>query len=392
MNDVYGGDEKISNRAGLQGSLPSLLYDYSVIATVAGGAQSAYVPFSINSWISLLQSMAPSYINTNLLGDLEVRITLSDTSVLMSGAVADGTEVADLQNKCTYDMKDINFYIETASIQSNILDQAIEEKLRQGVPINIPFENVFSFQQTNNGSSFNQRFSVSSQSINKIIAVTQLQADVLQTGDQKRYFNGVPQALRRNSNGATQCQFSINNQYSPNYLINSKLNAGFAFSTGVFNAGNIKNYQSSSGLIETISALDIPDYDYESAHHKLCSTTQMPLELGLQSSSVTAPVAGLVAPAQPPAPVLASANTYWFPYIYKSGIDTYLDEKYVVATSFDLHFDSSRLISGVNTLGSNSQLFYNVLGGAGVASISTVFVLCTSMIQVFSGAQLKIIQ
>ena len=115
LNDVYGGDEKISNRAGLQGSLPSLLYDYSVIATVAGGAQSAYVPFSINSWISPLQSMAPSYINTNLLGDLEVRITLSDTSVLMSGSVADGAEVADLQNKCTYDMKDINFYSLTGS-------------------------------------------------------------------------------------------------------------------------------------------------------------------------------------------------------------------------------------------------------------------------------------
>jgi hypothetical protein len=116
--------------------------------------------------------------------------------------------------------------------------------------------------------------SVSSQSINKIIAVTQLVADVQQTGDQKRYINGAPQALRRNSNGATQCQFSINNQYSPNYLINSELNAGFDFSTGVFNAGNIKNYQATSGLVETVAALDIPDYDYESTHHKLTSTTQ----------------------------------------------------------------------------------------------------------------------
>ncbi len=160
-----------------------------------------YRSVSINSWISpLLQSMSPSYINTNLLGDVEVRITLADTSVLMSGRVTNGNQVNGLQAKCTFDMKDINFYIETASIQSNILDQAIEEKLKlkQGVPINIPFENVFSFQQTNGGSSFNQRFSVSSQSINKIIAVTQLAADVQQTGDQKRYINGVPQALRRN--------------------------------------------------------------------------------------------------------------------------------------------------------------------------------------------------
>lgn len=391
LNDVYGGDEKISNRAGLQGSLPSLLYDYSVISGIVGGPQSAYVPFSINSWISPLQSMSPSYINTNLLGDLELRITLSDTSVLCSGAVADGSEVPALQNRCTFDMKDINFYIETASIQSNILDQLIENKLRSGEPINIPFENVFSFQQTNSGSNFNQRFSVSSQSINKIIAVTQLQSDVSGTGPefQRQMVNGVPQSLRRNANGATQCQFSINNQYSPNYLINSELNAAFDFSTGVFNAGNILNYQASSGLVETIAALDIPDYDYESAHHKLCSTTQMPMELGLQASRA---VAAPNTPKQPQAAVLNSANTYWFPYTYKSGIDTYLDEKYVVATSFDLHCDSSRLISGVNTLGSNSQLFYNVVGGVGAASVSTIFVLCTSMIQVFAGAQLKIIQ
>jgi len=398
LNDVYGGDEKISNRAGLQGSLPSLLYDYSVISGIVGGAQSAYVPFSINSWISPLQSMSPSYINTNLLGDLELRITLSDTSVLCSGSVTDGSEVANLQNRCTYDMKDINFYIETASIQSNILDQLIENKLRSGEPINIPFENVFSFQQTNSGSNFNQRFSVSSQSINKIIAVTQLQSDVSGTGPgfQRQMVNGVPQSLRRNANGATQCQFSINNQYSPNYLINSELNAAFDFSTGVFNAGNILNYQASSGLVETIAAMDIPDYDYESTHHKLCSTTQMPFELGLNSpiyTPPTAPTPGLnVVSKQPPAPLLLAPEAYWFPYTFKSGIDHYLDDKYVVATSFDLHCDSSRLISGVNTLGSNSQLFYNVVGGVGAASVSTIFVLCSSMIQVFSGAQLKIIQ
>jgi hypothetical protein len=401
LNDVYGGDEKISNRSGLQGSLPSLLYDYSAITGVAGGANSAYVPFSINSWISPTQSMSPSYINTNLLGDLELRLTLSDASVLMSGNVTNGAQIAGLQSRCSFDMKDINFYIETASIQSNVLDQLIETRLRSGEPINIPFENVFSFQQTNNGGSFNQRFSVSSQSINKIIAVTQLAADLVQDGTQKRFFNGVPQALRRNSNAATQCQFSINNQYSPNYLIDSGLNLGFDFSVAtnvdapLFSPANLKNFQQSSGLVETVAALDIPDYDYECTHHKLCSTTQMPFELGLGTPYLTVaatPVPGLTQANQPPAPVLRSALTYWFPYDYKSPIDTYLNEKYVVATSFDLHCDNSRLISGVNTLGSNSQLFYNVVGGAGAPSVSTIFVLCTSMIQVFAGAQLKIIQ
>lgn len=391
LNDVYGGDEKISNRNGLQGSLPSPLINYSVIAALVGGAASAYTPFSINSWISATQSMQPSYINTNLLGDLELRLTLTDNSILQSGNITTGASVADLQNRCQWDMKDINFYIETASVQNTILEQAIDAKLKAGEPLVIPFENVFSFQQNNSGGSFNQRFSVSSQSINKIIAVTQLTTDVVNDGTQKKWFNGVPQALRRNSNTATQCQFSVNNQYSPNYLINSELNSGFDFSIvsqgGVFTAAtNIKDYRASNGLVETLAALDTPDYDYDTSHHKLTSTTQMPFEYfggGDQAGAGN---------NQPIAPIVTSANTFWVPYVYQSGLDTYLNDKYVVATSFDLACDQSRVLSGINTLGSNSQMFYNVVGGAGAACTSTVFVLCTSTIQVYAGAQLKIIQ
>ena len=393
LNDVYGGDEKISNRNGLQGSLPSQLINYSIIAALNGGTGggSAYTPFSINSWVSATQSMQPSYINTNLLGDLELRLTLTDNSILQSGNITTGASVADLQNRCNWDMKDINFYIETASVQNTILEQAIDVKLKAGEPLVIPFENVFSFQQNNGGGSFNQRFSVSSQSINKIIAVTQLTADVVNDGTQKRWINGVPQSLRRNSNTATQCQFSVNNQYSPNYLINSELQSGFDFSVvgagDVFTApANIKDYRASNGLVETLAALDTPDYDYDTSHHKLTSTTQMPFEFFGGGDQA---VAGQ---RQPIAPIVVSANTFWVPYSYQSGLDTYLNDKYVVATSFDLACDQSRVLSGINTLGSNSQMFYNVIGGTGVPSTSTVFVLCTSTIQVRAGAQLTIIQ
>jgi len=409
LNDVYGGDEKISNRNGLQGSLPSPLIDYSVAVT-AGGAASLYVPFSINSWLSCSQSMQPSYINTNLLGDLELRITLTDNSVLQSGSVTDGTSIAGLQSRCNWDMKDINFFIETASVQNTILEQAVDAKLSSGDPLIIPFENVFSFQQNNSGGSFNQRFSVSSQSINKIIAVTQLTTDVVNDGSRKGWFNGVPQVLRRNSNTATQCQFSINNQYSPNYLINSELSSGFDFSiapggtppqTPAFSAANVKDYRASNGLVETLAALDTPDYDYTDSHHKLTSTTQMGFEyfgggVVVNASGTTPPgtatSTAIAGQSQPIAPILKSLNTYWVPYVYQSGLDTYLNDKYVVATSFDLACDQSRLLSGINTLGSNSQMFYNTIGAGGAASTSTVFVLCTSTIQVRAGAQLTIIQ
>ena len=93
---------------------------------------------------------------------------------------------------------------------------------------------------------------------------------------------------------------------------------------------------------------------------------------------------------------LKAGGAYWEPYTYKSGIDTYLEDKYVVATSFDLDVcDKDRLVSGINTLGSNNaQMFYNVVGGGrnGVANASNIFVLCTSMVQIFAGATLKIIQ
>ena len=217
---------------------------------------------------------------------------------------------------------------------------------------------------------------------------------------QRKFVNGIPQALRRNVCGATQAQFSINNQYSPNYQINSELNTALNFVSPAFGA---QNYQMSNGLVETVAAMDIPDYDYECGH-KLTSTTQMPFEFvggGLYVSDPDAnlrqiqpPSSQIVNNTDPEVP-LKAGGAYWEPYTYKAGIDTYLEDKYVVATSFDLDVcDKDRLVSGINTLGSNAQMFYNVVGGGrnDVANVRNIFVLCTSMVQIFAGATLKIIQ
>jgi hypothetical protein len=54
---------------------------------------------------------------------------MADNSIIQTGTVAgsaiDGTGITNLQAKANWDMKDINFYIETAATQSNILEQAI---------------------------------------------------------------------------------------------------------------------------------------------------------------------------------------------------------------------------------------------------------------------------
>jgi len=403
LNDVYGSSDKILSRSGLQGSLPSPLLNANLDAAVTPtdpALNAQYVPFSINNWISATQTMAPSYISTNLLGDLELRLTMADTSILATGNLEDGTAVANLQGKATWDMKDLNFYIETASVQSNMLEQAIASKLAAGEPINVPFENVFSFSQANGGGTFNQRFSVSSQSVNKIVATTQLDSDL--TAAQKVLKDGIPSVFVRNSNAAINAQFSVNNQYSPNYQIDSELNAGWNPYTPAAGA-NVANLRISNALVETRAAMDIPDYDYDQAD-MLCQPTQMPFQYlgggviddGLGNLNyIQPPSTQLASPGANPPIVIQekNSNSYWFPYVDTQPIRHFLDRKFLLATSFDLDVcDKDRLVSGINTLGSNAQMFLNVVGGTGVANTSTVYVLCTSMVQIYQGATLKIIQ
>ena len=497
LNDVYGNDDKNSSRNGLQGSLPPTL----------SGSQTNYQPFSINNWISATQTMAPSYISTNLLGDLELRLTMANNSILATGDIGSGKAIAGLQARSTWNMNNINFYVETASIESVMLDQAIAAKLAGGEPINVPFENVFSFQQSNNDGTYNQRFSVSSQSVNKILAISQLDSDTArqgpsvalqapvdittvqsadndkvayiqtlgsgtnaqvasafeligwvknepgaaggdfpQVGDsfavfitgtptqttpgtvriyqdvldasnnpilaaQYSYTNSIPSVFRRNSVNTTFAQFSVNNQYSPNYQIDSQVNSGLDLVTGA-----ARNYQASNVLVETRAAMDIPDYDYDCAD-KLTSTTQVPFEyLGGAlffrqnfSNNTTPTLFNKRRYLQPPSKSLISGAqssyrnplNYWHPYVYQSGLETFLNDKYLLATSFDLDVcDKDRLVSGINTLGSNAQMFLNVVGGAArsptgttqESNVSTVFVLCTSMVQIYQGATLQIIQ
>jgi hypothetical protein len=474
LNDLQCNNTMIEKRAALQGSLPQPIQSRG--NALAPANQGGWVPFAINNWLSATQTMAPSYISTNLLGDLELRLTMADDSIVQYGAVADNSD--SKTGTPSWEMEKINFYIETASIGNNLVDQAVAAKLAAGEPINVPFENVFSFSQVNQGSTFNQRFSVSSQSVNKILVTTQDNADTA-NGTQKKFINGIPQAFVRNSLQAQQAQFSVNNQYSPNYQIDSQIVGGWD-PNGAAATLNGKNLQFSNALVETRAAMDIPDYDYDSPD-MLCCTTQMPLEFfgagpvapasilsQLQPGSsqiyedATAATTNILAKTitnQENFPVLVKvhgipgagdplntgraalraatgdaidadkidvgvilllntaqdlsgldnafvvravvggakqkrASSYWEPYVHKQPIDTYLEDKFVLATSFDFDVaDKDRLVSGINTLGSNAQMFYNQIGADNTTmNTSSIFVLCTSMVQIYAGATLKIVQ
>jgi len=397
LNDVYGSNDLDQKRSALQGSLPVPI---AVRPAQAADQQGGWLPFSINNWISATQTMAPSYISTNLLGDLELRLTMTDNSVVQAGKVLDNAAAA---SQPAWEMDEINFYIETASIGNNLVDQAVAAKLAAGEPINVPFENVFSFSQTNPNATFNQRFSVSSQSVNKILVTTQRNTDLNAGSTNNKFNNGIPQVLKRHHCGMISSQFSVNNQYSPNYQIDSNVVNGY----DPVAQTNTQNYQASNALVETRAAMDIPDYDYDCCD-KLCSVPQMPGEFwgGVQIVPAADPTTNKTTYLNPPSLEIVQAsppgggsefikntNTYWEPIVHKYPLRNYLEDKFVVATSFDFDVaDKDRLVSGINTLGSNAQMFYNSIGLGNTANTSHVFVLCTSMVQIYAGATLKIVQ
>ena len=164
----------------------------------------------------------------------------------------------------------------------------------------------------------------------------------------------------------------------------------------------IKDYSVSNALLETRCAMDIEDYNYECVD-ALCTKTQPMFEM-LGGGGVIDPIAGGFGQIQPASSALViktgdddpikNPNTRWQAYEYETAIDTYLNNKYVVATSFDLGAtpESERCASGLNSLGSNSQFFWNSVGDAGEQNVSKVYVVCTSQIEVYQGSSLSIIQ
>jgi len=400
LNDCAGGQDSCLKRSALQQSIPQPL----VQSNNVGAAQSlsGYIPFVNANMISPLASCQPAYISSSLLGDIEIRMVMNGPNIVSVGPLdAEGGDMPD-GVRGTWDVKNIQFFIETASVDSTILDNAISDHLQTGQPLVIPFQNVFSFSQTNSNSSFSHRFSVSSNCIDKIIATTQKTSDTQPPAGLIPIVNGIPSVEVRSYNGAVSSQFSVNNVYSPNYQISSELIDGTDWVQAVADPLNVggKNYSASNALLETRCAMDIEDSNYECVD-ALCTKTQPMFEMLGGGVIIDAQLGARQ--IQPASTALVELEggvltknplTRWQPYTFERPIDTFLNNKYVVATSFDMGMvpESDRCSSGLNSLGSNSQFFWNSVGEGGDQNVSKVYVVCTSQIEVYQGSSLSIIQ
>ena len=136
------------------------------IQTTDGGGNAATTTRQhvIDSWLGFLGSSKPNFIDTSLLGNVRITITLAGAD-MVGGAAAAG-------KANSYQLSDQYFSVDVVSIADGVYDAMVDQMLASGAPIEIPFKNYFSFSSAQNtGMSQTTAFNVASQSIDRLWAV-----------------------------------------------------------------------------------------------------------------------------------------------------------------------------------------------------------------------------
>ena len=170
----------------------------------------------IDSWLGFLGTAKPSFIDTSLLGNVRITITLAGAEVINGdhGAVVRG-----------YDIPEQYFTMDVISIGDGIYDSMIDQRLASGAPIEVPFKNYFSFTNTNAATMAQQlNFNVASQSIDRLWATARAathadsNVDLAATANPGHDIVVSDQpAFRFAQQGGDNWQFQINNSMYPNF-------------------------------------------------------------------------------------------------------------------------------------------------------------------------------
>jgi len=118
----------------------------------------------ISDWLSFFKA-APNWLQLQMLGEVEIRLTLAGNDVL---SVPPGL---GLSSRPDYSLSNIFFTIRTCSFDNNFYDDILSEKLSSGGEIEIPYANYYNINQVQSAGASSTRFSVNTQCLNKVISV-----------------------------------------------------------------------------------------------------------------------------------------------------------------------------------------------------------------------------
>ncbi len=147
-------------------------------STLANDAAEAYDDkddqFCIDNWEGLLGSIEPGIIDTGLLPQITIEITLGDDTVC---PISDGRVLPDGQgtsanhfdkvgtNNPTFSLSAISLQVEVLGMATSVLDQIVEQRIASVGYLSLPFKNYYTFTSTHTGTS---RFNVNSASWDRL--------------------------------------------------------------------------------------------------------------------------------------------------------------------------------------------------------------------------------
>jgi hypothetical protein len=130
--------------------------------------------FCIDNWEGLLGSLEPSIIDTGLMPQITLEITLADDTIcpISEGRVLpDGTGATTNHfdktgsGNPTYTLSQMTLQCEVLGMATSVLDQIVEQRIASVGYLSMPFKNYYTFVSTHSGTS---RFNVNSASWDRL--------------------------------------------------------------------------------------------------------------------------------------------------------------------------------------------------------------------------------
>jgi hypothetical protein len=147
-------------------------------STFANTAPEAYADiedqFCIDNWEGLLGSIEPSIIDSGILPQITLEITLGDDTICPisegrvlpdgAGTTANHFDKVGSGNP-TYTLSNLSLQIEVLGMATSVLDQITEQRIASVGYLSLPFKNYYTFVSTHSGTS---RFNVNSASWDRL--------------------------------------------------------------------------------------------------------------------------------------------------------------------------------------------------------------------------------
>lgn len=283
--------------------------------------------FCINDWLGFM-NCEPAVIDTSVVGDIEIQIQLASTGVL---------SISNAENVPSYSLANMFFTVDVISFLDPLYDQMMSAKLGSGEVLEIPYQNVFVFQNTTNSSS---RFALNSQCVNMLLAVnrasTYASPALISAAGTSAYFAFTNGGAGTEANSTLNYQMQVDNVYMPSVPIDTRDSKPL-------------NYQY---VVQSFND-----------HNNVLGFNNM-----LQS----------YANREGQALTLANARIAQAQF------------NHLMALNLNVSNGDARLLSGYNSAGSNAQFFLN-LGAAPANHITTIFAICSSVLRVSAGRLLEVV-